>query len=97
MTGGEAHDFPVAERLIRRTKPPKQMLGDMAYDGDGLREKLDERGTKSVIFQTAAPESNRSASANVSISFAGASKVRSTGSKTSGASQPATTGWREII
>ncbi len=25
------------------------MLGDTAYDGDELREKLDERGTKSVI------------------------------------------------
>ena len=25
------------------------MLGDTAYDGDELREKLDERGTKPVI------------------------------------------------
>jgi len=25
------------------------MLGDMAYDGDGLREELDHRGTKPVI------------------------------------------------
>jgi transposase len=25
------------------------MLGDTAYDGDELREKLDRRGTKSVI------------------------------------------------
>ena len=32
LTGGEAHDCPVAERLIRRTKPSKHMLGDKAYD-----------------------------------------------------------------
>ena len=25
------------------------MLGDTAYDGDGLREQLDQRGTKPVI------------------------------------------------
>jgi transposase len=49
LTGGEAHDYPVAKRLIRRVKPPKRMLGDMAYDGDQLREELDERGTKPVV------------------------------------------------
>jgi len=49
LTGGEAHDYPVAKRLIRRVKPPKHMLGDTAYDGDELREKLDEHGTKPVI------------------------------------------------
>jgi transposase len=49
LTGGEAHDYPVAKRLIRRVKAPKHMLGDMAYDGNDLREQLDERGTKPVI------------------------------------------------
>ena len=49
LTGGEAHDYSVAERLIRRVKPPKNMLGDTAYDGDGLRAKLNQRGTKPVI------------------------------------------------
>jgi transposase len=49
LTGGQAHDYPVAKRLIRRTRPPKHMLGDMAYDGDELREDLDESGTKPVI------------------------------------------------
>lgn len=49
LTGGEAHDYPVAKRLIRRVKPPKHMLGDKAYDGDDLREDLGERGTKPVI------------------------------------------------
>ena len=46
---GEAHDCPVAERLIRRTRPPKRMLGDKAYDSAELREDLDEHGTKPVI------------------------------------------------
>ena len=49
LTGGQAHDYPVAKRLIRRVAPPKHMLGDTAYDGDGLREELDQRGTKPVI------------------------------------------------
>jgi hypothetical protein len=49
LTGGEAHDCPVAERLIRRVKPAKRMLGDKAYDSAELREELDERGTKPVI------------------------------------------------
>ena len=49
LTGGEAHDFPLAKRLIRRVKPPEHLLGDMAYDGDELREELESHRTKSVI------------------------------------------------
>src|ERR1700730_3916251 len=49
LTGGEAHDCPAAERLIRRVKPSKRMLGDKAYDSAKLRHELDERGTKPVI------------------------------------------------
>ena len=49
LTAGEAHDYPVAKRLIRRVKPPRRLLGDNAYDGDDLRHELDERGTKPVI------------------------------------------------
>jgi transposase len=49
LTGGEAHDCPIAERLIRRVKPPERMLGDKAYDSAELREELRERGTKPVI------------------------------------------------
>jgi transposase len=49
LTGGEAHDCPVAERLMRRVKPARRMLGDKAYDSAELRYKLDERGTKPVI------------------------------------------------
>src|ERR1044072_4921696 len=41
LTGGEAHDFPLAKRLIRRVSPPEHLLGDMAYDGDELRDELD--------------------------------------------------------
>jgi transposase len=49
LTGGEAHDCPVAERLICRVQRPKRMLGDKAYDSAELREELDEQGTESVI------------------------------------------------
>jgi transposase len=49
LTGGEAHDCPVAERLIRRVKSPERMLGDKAYDSTELREALHQRGTKPVI------------------------------------------------
>jgi len=45
LSGGEAHDCPIAERLIRRVKSPECMLGDRAE----LREQLGERGTKPVI------------------------------------------------
>jgi IS5 family transposase len=78
LTGGEAHDCPVAERLIRRVKPSKRMLGDKAYDSAELREELDERGTKPVI-PNRCNRKNRSASASVCTSCAGASRVRSTG------------------
>jgi transposase len=49
LTGGEAHDCPVAEQLIRDVKPPKHMLGDKAYDSAELRKELDASGTKPVI------------------------------------------------
>ena len=78
LTGGQAHDYPVAKRLIRRVAPPKHMLGDTAYDGDGLREELDQRGP-SRSFQTTPTESTRSASTSASTSYAGGSRVRSTG------------------
>jgi transposase len=49
LTGGEAHDCPVAERLMRRVKSPDRLLGDKAYDSAELRERLDQRDTKPVI------------------------------------------------
>src|SRR6201981_527949 len=49
LTGGEAHDCPVAKRLLRRVKSPKRMLGDKAYDSAELHEALNGGGTKPVI------------------------------------------------
>jgi len=49
LTGGEAHDCPIAERLIDRVEPAERMLGDKAYDSNELRDELDRRGTKPVI------------------------------------------------
>jgi transposase len=49
LTGGQAHDCPPAQRLIRRTKPAKKLLGDKAYDSAPLRRWLKARGTKPVI------------------------------------------------
>ena len=49
LTGGEVHDCPVAERLIRRVKPSKRLLGDKGYDSGEFRDELHERGTKPVI------------------------------------------------
>lgn len=49
LTGGEAHDCPVAKDLIRRCQAAEQLLGDKAYDSADLREDLEERGTKPVI------------------------------------------------
>ena len=48
LTGGEAHDCPVAGRLMRR-ECNRPNLGDKAYDSAELREELDEQGTTSVI------------------------------------------------
>ena len=42
-------DYPLAERLMRRTKPSKRMLGDKAYDSAELRDELHRRGTRPVI------------------------------------------------
>jgi transposase len=49
LTGGETHDRPVAERLIRRNDAAEELLGDKAYDSAELREWLEDRGTQAVI------------------------------------------------
>jgi transposase len=49
LSGGEAHDCPPAQRLIRRTKAARKLLGDKAYDSAELRQWLKDRGTKPVI------------------------------------------------
>ncbi|HEY0281284.1 MAG TPA: IS5 family transposase [Rhizomicrobium sp.] len=49
LTGGQAHDCPPSQRLIRRTKIAKKLLGDKAYDSEELRLWLKARGTKPVV------------------------------------------------
>jgi Transposase DDE domain len=72
LTGGEAHDCPVAERLIDRVEPAELMLGDKAYDSNELRDELDQRES----FPTVPTENVHSPSASASTSCAGASRVR---------------------
>ena len=49
LSGGEAHDYPVGQRLVRRVKGATKLLGDKAYDGDDLRQELRDRGIEPVI------------------------------------------------
>jgi transposase len=49
LTGGQAHDCPPAQRLIRRVKAAEKLFGDKAYDSAPLREWLKGRGTKAVV------------------------------------------------
>ena len=49
LSGGQAHDCPPAQRLIRRSKAAKKLLGDKAYDSAELRQWLENRGTKPII------------------------------------------------
>jgi IS5 family transposase len=50
LTGGEAHDCPAAEPLIKKTKKKaKKFLADKAYDSAELRKALKKGGTKPVI------------------------------------------------
>ena len=49
MSAGDAHDCPPAQRLIRRIRPAKKLLGDKAYDSAELRLWLNGRGTTAVI------------------------------------------------
>ena len=53
LTGGEAHDCPVAERLIRRIKPPRNVLGDKAYDSEELRRGTECSAAPRPSFQIA--------------------------------------------
>ena len=49
LLSGEKHDCPPAQRLIRRIKAAKKLLGDKAYDSAELRQWLHERGTRPVV------------------------------------------------
>ena len=73
LTGGEAHDCPIAQRLIRRVKRSKHMLGDKAYNNANcVTTWTSVEPIRS--FPTRATESSRSASINAFISYDGASK-----------------------
>jgi transposase len=56
LTGGQAHDCPPAQRLIRRVKAAAKLLGDKAYDSAPLRQWLKDRGTKAVVSQQVQPQ-----------------------------------------
>ena len=49
LTGGEAHDCPVAERLIRRVKPPSGCSATRPTTAPNCATNWIERGTKPVI------------------------------------------------
>jgi hypothetical protein len=76
LTGGEAHDDPIATCLIRGVKQPKRMLGDKAHDSAELRGGLGHSAEPSRSFATVVAENNRSASASASTtSFDGVSRL----------------------
>ena len=96
LSGGDAHDCPKAQRLIRRTKAAKKLLGDKAYDSAELRQWLEERGT-TPSSQTSPTASSLSASTGEHTNGATASRMRSAGSRTSAESQLAMTDWPGTI
>lgn len=49
MTPGQLGDVRVAMALISAVPPGRSLAGDAAYDSDGLRRFLVERGTLPVI------------------------------------------------
>src|SRR4029079_6449150 len=49
LTDGDAHDCPVAERLIDRVEDDERLLSEKRYESSELREELKQRGTKPVI------------------------------------------------
>jgi len=49
MTPGQRGDVRVAVPLLTSLPPARVCVGDAAYDSDGLRQFLIERGTQPVI------------------------------------------------
>src|ERR1700704_5116001 len=94
VTGGQAHDCPVAERLIRRVKRQNGCLATRHMTAMSCAKSC-MSAAPSRSFPTATTGNSPFLSANASTSCAGASRLRSTGSKTSGVSRPVTTSWRE--
>ena len=77
LTGGEVYDCPVAERFIRARSHRSRLRDDKAYDSAQIARQA-RSAEPNRAFPTAATESNRSASANGSTSFAGVSRLLST-------------------
>ncbi|PNE13022.1 MAG: hypothetical protein CR217_00675 [Beijerinckiaceae bacterium] len=75
LTGGEAHDCPVAERLIATGKASKRRIGDKAYDSAELRQWLKSagRGAKPAAAALAAASSELVSLAPTSSRFWAAS------------------------
>jgi len=82
LSGGQAHDCPPAQRLIRRSKKANKFLGDRAYDSAELRQWLLDRGTKPVI-PNKSNASSPSASTSNPTNYATVLKMLSAVSKTS--------------
>ena len=55
LSAGQSHDGPVGRRLLDHLRPGEILLGDKAYDADGLRQEVAERGAWANI----PPKSNR--------------------------------------
>ncbi len=49
LTPGQRGDSPVALALVGALPPPRRLIADAAYDSDGLRRFLSERGTEPVV------------------------------------------------
>jgi transposase len=55
LSKGQAHDCPVAKQLLDHLRAGSILLGDKAYDADGFRRDVAERGAWANI----PPKSNR--------------------------------------
>lgn len=49
LTPGDASDIKAAKPLLEPLKVSRQLLGDKAYDSDGLRAWLKKRNTEPII------------------------------------------------
>jgi transposase len=45
LTAGEAHDNPLADKLLSRLKPGTMLLADRGYDADWIRALVRQHGT----------------------------------------------------
>ena len=90
LSEGQMSDYKGAALMLDALPPAKQLLGDKGYDADWFRQALAERGITACIPS----KSNRKKPIEhdrVSIASGTRSRTCSAGSKTGGASTPATT------